>query len=33
MFEYFEGEKEKKKAMTAEQKKAYVPRRENCIWR
>lgn len=24
MFEYFEGEKEKKKAMTAEQKKAYV---------
>jgi len=25
MFEYFEGEKEKKKAMTAEQKKAYVP--------
>jgi len=25
MFEYFEGEKEKKKAMTAEQKKSYVP--------
>jgi len=26
MFEYFEGEKEKKKAMTADQKKAYVYR-------
>jgi len=26
MFEYFEGEKEKKKAMTADQKKAYVSR-------
>jgi hypothetical protein len=24
MFEYFEGEKEKKKALTTEQKKAYV---------
>jgi DNA topoisomerase-1 len=27
MFEYFEGEKEKKKAMTADQKKQYVFRR------
>jgi len=24
MFEYFEGEKEKKKSMTADQKKQYV---------
>jgi len=31
MFEYFEGEKEKKKAMTAEQKKACVSRRARGI--
>jgi hypothetical protein len=32
MFEYFEGEKEKKKSMTAEQKKAYVSHRSPRIW-
>ena len=31
MFEYFEGEKEKKKSMTAEQKKAYVFRQSHRI--